>query len=136
MNKERKNQIFRIDPEYYTFVSGALISIPLTLLFELSSNYREVVYWLGLLFSFISSFFCFKLSLLLKNVHEKYISNMKGVGDTAKAWNSAINKVNSKLIIYLIIIVVSLILSIIFVFLMQFTDSSTLIVLDEAYICK
>lgn len=118
------HKVFRIDPEYYTFISGALVSIPLTLLFELSENYLEIQYWFGLVFSIISSFFCYRLSILLKEVNEKYKVYKGGVGKTTLAWNTAIKEKEKPCVISLTITIVSFLLTVIFVFWVQFIDST------------
>ncbi|GHV06569.1 hypothetical protein FACS1894217_05520 [Clostridia bacterium] len=132
----RKNEsfhckVFRIDTEYYTFISGALISMPLTLLFEATDNYREPAFWIALCLSVFSSFLCFKLSIVLKEVNEIYNSNKAGTGDTATAWNSAINEKRTSCIVYLSLTILTIIIAITCVFLMQFIDSTVGKVIED-----
>ncbi|WP_310605292.1 hypothetical protein [Anaerosporobacter sp.] len=127
---ERRNdkihyKLFRIDQEYYTFISGALISIPLTLLFEIVENYSEVAFWIGLIMSIFTSFFCFRLSIILKDVNETYQANKQGVGDIVIAWNNAIDRKKTSCITFLILTIMTLICTVICIFLMQFIDSSS-----------
>lgn len=121
---EIQYKLFHIDVEYYTFISGALISIPITLLFEVADNYKELAFWMALALSLAASFFCFKLSIILKDVHEIYKSNKSGVGNIALAWNSAIREKKTSCIIYFSLTILSFVISIICVFLMQFIDST------------
>lgn len=123
MATRKSNSIFRIDPEYYTFVSGALISIPITMLFEIKDNYTKCAFWLGLVLSILTSFFCFKLSINLKDVHEAYNTNKKAVGDTADAWSAAIKEARVRCIILLFLTLITLALSVTCVWKMQFTDT-------------
>lgn len=130
MQKDSNNihyKIFHIDVEYYTFVSGALISIPLTLLFEVADNYKEPAFWTAFALSMAASFFCFKLSIILKDVNEIYNSNKSGVGNIALAWNSAISEKKKSCIIYFSLTVLSFLFAMICVFLMQFIDSTATI---------
>jgi len=120
---KRRTSIFRINPEYYTFVSGALVSIPLSLMFAIGENYDKCAFWIGLVFSVFSSFFCFKLSILLKDVHEAYASNKKGIVDVIKAWNVAIDGKRGQCIIYLILVVVTLVITVVCIWFMQFPDA-------------
>lgn len=124
--KEKKVhfKLFRIDAEYYTFISGALISIPLSLLFEVSENYEEAFFWLALILSLAASFFCFHLSITLKDVNEIYQSNRAGIGDIPLAWNSAISEKKLPCIIYFVLTVLSFVFTIICVFLTQMVDST------------
>lgn len=121
-------KLFRIDAEYYTFISGALISIPLSLLFEVAENYREIFFWLALVLSLAASFSCFHLSITLKDVNELYKSNKAGIGDIPLAWNSAISEKKLPCIIYFVLTVISFVLAIICVFLTQIIDSTTICV--------
>jgi len=127
MAKGKNNSIFRIDPEYYTFISGALISIPLTMLFEIKDNYTEWAFWTGLMLSILASFFCFNLSICLKDVHEVYVSNKKAIGDIADAWSAAIKAVRGQCIMLLILTLITLALSVACICKMQFTDTASII---------
>lgn len=120
MAKIKSNSIFQINPEYYTFTSGALISIPLSMLFEIKDYYTEITFWLGLILSIFTSFFCFKLSILLKDIHETYESNRKGVGDAVSAWNAAIKEEKGRCVKFIVLTFLTLILSIACVCIMQF----------------
>lgn len=96
MKKEKyKLYIFKISNEYYTFISGALISIPLSLLFEINDNYFKWTYWVALITSITASILCFNLSIQTKEIHEKFIQNIGAVGTKSKdkiidVWNRTI----------------------------------------------
>ena len=124
--KEDKIQykLFHIDVEYYTFISGALICIPITLLFEVADNYKEPSFWMALVLSMAAGFFCFKLSIILRDVNETYRSNRTGVGNIVLSWNSAISEKKTSCIIYFSLTVLLFVLAIICLFLMQFIDST------------
>lgn len=120
-------KLFHIDVEYYTFISGALICIPITLLFEVDQNYKEPAFWMALVLSIAASFFCFKLSIILRDVNEIYRSNRTGVGNIALSWNSAISEKKTSCIIHFSLTVLLFVLAIICFFLMQFVDSTAAI---------
>lgn len=117
-------KIYRIDPEYYTFISGALISIPISLLFEIAENYMEAFFWIGFALSILASFFCFKLSIILKGVNETYIIKKQGVGNISTAWNNAIEEKKALCTRCLVLTTAMLICSVISIFLMQIIDST------------
>lgn len=132
-NKGIGNSVFRIDSEYYTFISGALISIPLSLFFELAENYKEIAFWIALVSSLLSSLFCFKLSIFLKEVKKTYDENTNGVGNTTSAWESAFNNKKSSFTKYLILTIVMLVIAIICTALMQFIDTTVTPTLIETF---
>ena len=120
MRKTKIGSLFQASPEYYTFVSGALISIPIALLFELSSNYEKIIYWGGLILSVLASFFCFRLSIILKEVHEDYLKNKSALGNSNEAWNGAIKDRLNRCLLNFALIIITLIASILCVCFMQF----------------
>ena len=124
MSNRLKLRIFHIDPEYYTFISGALIAIPISLLFEFADNYRELTFWGALFSSLLASLICFHLSITLKGVHEVYEANKKGIGDIALSWNNAISGQRGKCLWLLAILIVTLLIAVVCVFIMQICDSS------------
>lgn len=119
------HKLFQIDTEYFTFISGALISIPLSLFFELSDNYSEITFWIALFSSLAASFFCFWLSIILKGVHEEYEANKQGIGDATMAWNRAIEKQGRKCVIILTLTFVLIIVAIVCSSIMQLVDTSS-----------
>lgn len=122
-------RIFKVDSEYFTFISGSIISIPLSLLFEFKDNYNEWFYWVALSMSFIASVICFHLAVKIKTIQESWKNNMKAVGtvsDAVHIWNKTISDEKNKCYIFMFIIIVSLIVSIVCTCMMQFYDSSTI----------
>lgn len=95
MNRLKYNYL-KINSEYYAFLSGALISIPLTLLLEIKDNLSNIFFWIGLVLSAIASFLCFILSIKLKAIHEKYEqakkAYLKSEGGEKAAWNEVVTK--------------------------------------------
>ena len=70
--------LFRIKHDYYTFVSGALISMPISLLFELGSNFFNTLFYFALVSSLLSSIFCYILALRLQDIQSQYDKDKKG----------------------------------------------------------
>lgn len=125
-NMKRKYKVFHIDTEYYTFISGALISIPLSLMFEFADNYKSLIFWIALFSSLVSSLICFHLSIILKGVHEVYESNKKGVGDAVLSWNKAIDEQRAKCICLFVITIVTVFIAVVCVFIMQINSATEL----------
>lgn len=120
-------RILKVDSEYFTFISGSIVSIPLSLLFEFKDNYDEWFYWIALSMSLIASVICFHLAVKIKTIHESWKSNMKAVGivsDEAYIWNKTISDEKNKCYLLMFIIIAMLIVSIICTCIMQFYDSS------------
>ena len=115
-------KFFRMDAEYFTFISGALVTIPLVMLFEIAGNYNEIAFWVGLFFAILASFYCFKLSLVLKKVHVIYESNRIAVGDTVSAWNGAIREKRASSLKCFILSLIFFAVAIICIMLMQFNN--------------
>ena len=131
-NEGYRYGIFRNDPEYYTFISGALISIPLSLLFEVAENYREPAFYFALVFSLATSFFCFNLAVVLKEVDEVYGSKKRAIGNTPAAWNGAIDDKKGACIRNLVLTIVTLVIAVACVVLVKFVDSSVSQVVNDA----
>lgn len=123
-NVKIKYKLFHINPEYYTFLSGALVSLPLTLLFEAADNYHEVAYWLALITSLVTSFFCFQLSIILQDVHDEYKRNASVIRNNIESWNVAFAEKKNVCIIFFVLTFLTLMLTLILVFQMQFIDST------------
>ena len=120
-------RIFRADSEYFTFVSGAISSIPLSLLFELEGNYSEWSYWVALITSLIASALCFNLAINIKTIQETYKNNRKAAGseaDKVNIWNKTFAGEKNKCLLLTFFIVVLLAVSITTSCIMQFHDSS------------
>ncbi len=120
-------RILKVDSEYFTFISGSIMSIPLSLLFEFKDNYDEWFYWVALSMSLIGSVICFHLAIKIKTIHESWKNNMKAVGtvsDEAHIWNKTISNEKSKCYLLMLIIITTLIVSIVCTCIMQFYNSS------------
>lgn len=120
-------RILKVDSEYFTFISGSIMSIPLSLLFEFKDNFNEWFYWVALSMSLIASVLCFHLAIKIKTIHESWKNNMKAVGtvsDEIYIWNKTISDEKSKCYLLMLIIIVTLIVSIVCTCIMQFYDSS------------
>lgn len=125
-NAKYSGKLFRADSEYFTFISGAIISIPLSLLFEFKDNYQEWSYWVALVTSLFASILCFNLAIKVKSIQGSWRDNKKAAGhevDEVIVWNKTI--ANEKGICYLLTvsIVVLLGVSIVATCFMQFRDS-------------
>lgn len=126
-NTKFSGRILKVDSEYFTFISGSIISIPLSLLFEFKDNYNEWFYWIALSMSLIASVICFHLAVKIKTIQEVWENNMKAVGpvsDATHIWNKTISDEKNKCYLFVFIIIVSLIVSIVCTCMMQFYDSS------------
>lgn len=126
-NTKFSGRILKVDSEYFTFISGSIVSIPLSLLFEFKDNYDEWFYWIALSMSLIASVICFHLAVKIKTIHESWKNNMKAVGivsDEAHIWNKTISNEKNKCYLLMFIIIATLIVSIVCTCIMQFYDSS------------
>lgn len=126
-NTKYSGRIFRADSEYFTFISGAIISIPLSLLFEFRDNYLEWSYWVALVASMLASILCFNLAIKVKIIQESWKNNKKAVGheaDEINVWNKTIANEKGTCYLLTIFIVVLLVFSIVATCIMQFSDSS------------
>lgn len=126
-NTKFSGRILKVDSEYFTFISGSIMSIPLSLLFEFADNYDEWFYWMALSMSLVASVICFHLAVKIKTIHESWKNNMKAVGivsDEAHIWNKTISNEKNKCFLLMFIIITTLIVSIICTCIMQFYDSS------------
>lgn len=116
-------RIFKVDSEYFTFISGSIMSIPFSLLFEFKDNYDEYFYWVALSMSLFASVICFHLAVKIKTIHESWKNNMKAVGtvsDEVHIWNKTISNDKKKCYFLLFIIIATLIVSIVCACIMQF----------------
>lgn len=95
-------KLFKLNHEYFTFISGALISLAISLMFEAfkSTKCIEIVYSVGATIAMtISSILCFVLATRTKTLQEEFKENIATeelLGHTGKdaknyAWNKTIH---------------------------------------------
>jgi len=94
-------KIFKLNYEYFTFISGALISLAISLMFEIFKATNKAGITLCILSTIamtFSSVLCFILSLRTKTLQEDFKDNMatkeatglKGEEAKKSAWNKTI----------------------------------------------
>lgn len=131
MTNRSKHNYLKINSEYYAFLSGALISIPLTLLLEIKDNISNVFFWISLVLATITSFLCFMLSIRLKSIHEKYEQTkkayLKSEGGEKAAWNEVVTKdsTKKKCVPLFYSIVITFIISLACIVAMQFVSADS-----------
>lgn len=117
MNNKKAHSMLKMDSEYFVFISGAIISIPITLLTEIIDNYKNFIFWIALIFSLLSSVIFFKMSLLVKEVQLEYKKNLllmteKSDKQKKEIWEKTIVNNKFKYIIFELVMVVSFLISI------------------------
>lgn len=117
MNNKNVHSMLKIDSEYYVFISGAIISIPITLLTEIIENYKNIIFWIALIFSLLSSVVFFKMSLLVKEVQLEYKKNLllmteKNDKQKKEIWEKTIVNNKFKYIVFELVMVASFLISI------------------------
>jgi hypothetical protein len=132
MEKRNKNKysFFRIKSEYFTFLSGATISIPIALLLEMKDNYTRISYWVAIVLALFSSFSCYRLSILLSDIQSKIESKCQTLARTEaerdSVWINAFSEFSSECSLLFFLTIVTFIASIVFLVIMQFMPTSTL----------
>lgn len=69
--------IFKINYEYYVFISGALISLHINVLFLLKDKWKNLFWWIALISSFVVSILFFGLSIQLRELQNEFADNVK-----------------------------------------------------------
>lgn len=91
-------KLFKLNHEYYTFISGAIISIAISLMFEAVKNSDLLPLLLclsSMLLMLFSSVLCFVLSFRVKITQETFVKNLEVQealrhNDPEAAWNNTI----------------------------------------------
>ncbi len=91
-------KLFKLNHEYYTFISGAIISIAISLMFEAVKNSDLLPLLLclsSMLLMLFSSVLCFVLSIRVKITQETFIKNLEvqealRYNDPKAAWNDTV----------------------------------------------
>lgn len=68
----KNNLLINISSDFYAFVSGALISIPMSLVLEIGTYYNFYLFWIGLVLSIVSSFLCFMFANIVNRIQKQY----------------------------------------------------------------
>lgn len=69
--------LFKINYEYYVFISGALISLHINVLFLLNEKWNNLFWWIALISSLIVSILFFGFSIRLRELQNKFADNIK-----------------------------------------------------------
>lgn len=70
------NNVFKINYEYYVFISGALISLHINVLFLLNEKWKNLFWWIALICSLIVSILLFNFSIRLREMQNEFANNI------------------------------------------------------------
>lgn len=118
----------KINGEYYAFLSGAFISIPLTLFLDIKDYLCNVFFWLSIIISTIASLLSFMLSIQVKTVYEKFEhakkAYLKSEGGEPAAWNAVVSDRKTKMICIPLFyfMIITLVASLVCIISMQFCN--------------
>lgn len=93
--------IFKINYEYYVFISGALISLHINILFLLNEKWKSVFWWIALISSLVVSILLFGLSIRLRELQNEFTDNIKYAKTERQKevmWLEILNKKKSNLL--------------------------------------
>lgn len=126
MLNRTKCAYLKINSEYYAFISGAFISIPLSLFLDIKAYLCNVFFWLSIFISTIASLLSFMLSIQVKSVCEKFEqakkAYLKSEGGELAAWNAVVSDKSTKMtcIPLFYFMIIALVASLVCIILMQF----------------
>ena len=119
----------KINSEYYAFLSGAFISIPLSLFLDIKDYLYNIFFWLSIFISTIASMLSFMLSIQVKTVCEKFEqakkAYLKSEGGELAAWNAVVSDKSTKMtcIPLFYFMIITLVASLVCIILMQFVTA-------------
>lgn len=117
------NLLINISSDFYAFVSGALISIPMSLLLEIGTYYKLYWFWIGLTLSIVSSFLCFKFANTVNRIQKQYAIEKEFAESDDKRkdiLNNIIKKDKKNIIIISVFLLISFLISMFCIAYVQF----------------